>query len=582
MTMTARLEKLLPDVLDVFKRFPIAGGIAVVLCIYMNALGFEGSFNWDWDAALSASAAFLAAGAGHLFAESRKFSRLGNTVIAAAMGVVGFALMFFYSTFQPAELFMFPGLILLLMVAGFLHQHASQGAVWLFNMRLSLAIILAIVIALVFGLGLAAIVAGLNFLLNVDLGQNAYQHIWIVAVCLVGPIYGLSLVPTNLAEEINIADHKGNLIERGVSMLVNYVMVPLVIVYAVILHAYALKIIINGALPKGEIGIIVSLFAIGGTATWLIGWPWREQGTWLLRWFMRGWFWLIPVPAVLLSIAIWRRVSDYGITTDRYGVALIAIWTALVFLYLVFRRNKADMRLIIGSAAALLLAASFGPQGAYSITASSQITRLQNLLQSNSVLKDGKVVGSLSSASSAIRQDAYSMIHAIKGSRGLNRIRLWFDPSVKLPEDDDRNGTWALADLIQVNLGLADPYTENDAVAFNPQMPLDLKLPAGVRLLGPLIVHDEPTKTFAFSNDVMLTFDRSEIKIRSGAKEWRTSLPDLVSKLHAQQKSDLTKTAPQIVPLEGGASLWITQAYGVNGKTPSIASMTVLIILPQP
>ncbi len=53
--------------------------------------------------------------------------------------------------------------------------------------------------------------------------------------------------------------------------------------YALILHAYAVKIIVSGSLPKGQVATMVSIFAVAGTGAWLIAWPWRETGTRLLR-----------------------------------------------------------------------------------------------------------------------------------------------------------------------------------------------------------------------------------------------------------------------------------------------------------
>ena len=45
---------------------------------------------------------------------------------------------------------------------------------------------------------------------------------------------------------------------------------------------------------------------------------------------MRHWFWLTVAPLALLVIAVWRRVSDYGVTPDRYWLALIALWLLIL------------------------------------------------------------------------------------------------------------------------------------------------------------------------------------------------------------------------------------------------------------
>ena len=252
---------------------------------------------------------------------------------------------------------------------------------------------MAVIVGLIFGGGLSAIIESLNFLFNADLPSRLHEHVWVTAAALIAPIYGLSLVPTRLDEELTLTGERDTLLERGVSVLVNYVLVPIVVVYTVILHAYAVKILLDGALPEGQIGLMVTIFALGGTATWLIAWPWRETGTWVLRFFMRFWFWFTIVPVILLAIAIWERVSTYGVTPDRYGIVIVAVWLAIVTLYLAIRRNRADMRVLLGSIALLLLIGSTGPWGANSVSISSQFARLVGFHESEKLLTpDGKIV----------------------------------------------------------------------------------------------------------------------------------------------------------------------------------------------
>jgi hypothetical protein len=269
--LTARLNQMLPDLLDTFKRFPVAVIAAIGLFVYINVVVVGHDTNSHFNTILAFAAVFFAAGAGHLIGEGR---RGWSLIYALLLGFGAGALIYFDVFFHASALYLFGGLLPLLMMAPYLHRGAEQGVVWLFNVRLALAIVLALVV----GLGLSAVLAGLHYLFNIEVNDELYQRIWALAVCVVGPLYGLSVIPRDLTEEIYLDTHKSGLIERGVSVLMNYVLVPLVIIYAVILHAYAIKILAAGELPKGQIGTIVSLFALGGTVTWLIGlWMRRLQ-----------------------------------------------------------------------------------------------------------------------------------------------------------------------------------------------------------------------------------------------------------------------------------------------------------------
>jgi hypothetical protein len=560
MGLTARMERLLPDLTGVFRRFPVAVLAAVILCGYLLSTGSRSFF--DGEAFSNALAGvFLAGGIGHLFAEGRTWEAAANWVLSAVLAISSAALVYFSAVFHTSMLFFFGGIVLLLLVAPFLRSGVKQGAVWLFNLRLALAVGLAIVVGVVFGLGVSAVVAGLNFLLNIDFGYDAYERIWTVATTLVGPVYGLSLVPKDLEEEIDLEAHQGSLLERGVSILVNYVMVPLALVYALILHAYGAKIAFLQSLPKGEIGLIVSLFAVGGTVTWLIGWPWREKGTVLLRWFMRGWFWLLPVPAVLLGIAIWRRVSDYGVTPDRYGIALVAVWTAFVFTYLTWRRNRADMRTIVGSAAVLLLVGSFGPLGAFSTTAASQVARLQVVLESVGVLKNGKVVTPLPSWKGIQSDTARSMVTALANVNGLTGIANWYEKPPELVLSGTKNW-WTLSNDVALSLGI--PGTSGQS-SLNFSMfantPIDHQWPGKTRFIGPLENLSIKQGITPFSGgDVKL--DEKDLVIAIQGTTSRMNIVKLMEPLNAEAKNASGKRKPVVVDVDARTSLVVEQAYG--------------------
>jgi hypothetical protein len=290
-----RLSRLTPDLASTLRRFPVPAAVSFLVCIYAN-LDAENLVHDGWSPSrplyAAGAAAFLAAGAADYFAAGLGWTRARATPLSLIAAILCAALVYGVATTHAMPLYFIAGLVLLLMIAGFLHRDASQASLWFFNLRLGLAALLAVIVGLVFGAGLSAIVESLRFLFELDLPSELHEHIWATALSLVGPIYGLSLSPRSLGEEVDLTGDGATLIERGVSILVNYVLVPIIIVYAVILHAYAVKIAIDGVLPKGQIGSMVTVYALGGTAAWIIAWPWRGKGTRLLRWFMQGWFWL--------------------------------------------------------------------------------------------------------------------------------------------------------------------------------------------------------------------------------------------------------------------------------------------------
>ena len=344
MTTTRPFARLIPDLTKILLRFPASVLASVVLCIVNNveiADGHTIGSHELWQINYALIAAFLAGGGGHLFAESRGWQRISTLLLGLALGTAAGALTYFQAVTETHHLFVLGGLVLALMVSAHMRSGTTQNAVWLFNARLGLAAVLSVIIGLIFAGGLSAIVASLNYLFNVEIDDTAYEHIWTTGVTLIGPIYGLTLVPANLHEELVLAD-EGNLLERGVAAIINYVLVPLAVIYAAILHIYAAKIAVTWELPKGQIGTMVMLFGFGMAATYLVARPWAQRGTKLLKWFLVSWYWFTIAPSALLAIAVWTRISDYGVTPERYGLVVVFAWLVAVAAYLGLRRSAAD------------------------------------------------------------------------------------------------------------------------------------------------------------------------------------------------------------------------------------------------
>lgn len=583
MRFAARLHRLVPDLSASLARFPVPALISVLLFVYGNldAAGIvSNGLVSDNQVYLGGAAAFMAAGAAHYFAQSRGLSRLTELLLALAAALIAGALAYWDVYFRSSHLFLFAGLLPLLMIAGFLRPGAKQGALWLFNLRLGLAVLLAVIVGLIFGGGLSAIIASLKFLFNADLPTYSYEHVWVTAMTLVAPLYGLSLMPVELNEEVALTGGRDTLIERGVSVLVNYVMVPIAVVYTLILHAYAVKILLDGALPKGQIALMVSIFAVGGTATWLIAWPWRETGTVVLRFFMRYWFWFTIVPVVLLAVAIQERISTYGVTPDRYGIALIAVWLALVTLYLAIRRNRADMRALLGSFAILVLLGSAGPWGANNLSIESQFGRLVGYFTTEKLLTpDGKIVDQPPALSPDGKREIGNILWSLNSLGGLDKLRPFFAGR----KDDPFAGAqskWDAMTNVRKLLGV-DIYTpEPDQVNFGADMPFAQDITGQGRLVGPIQVRMNAGET---PQPIWAKTDGQMLEITVGDRKWSLPVKPILEKVKAATATPEAQRLrqPVLYEAEPGLTLVIINAQGTLDGKPGYLNLGFWLILPQ-
>ena len=281
--------------------------------------------------------------------------------------------------------------LILVGLAGHLGRGESNATFWLFNHRLWLGALLALVGAGLFAAGLVAIIETLNLLFGIVLPAHSQEHILTVSLCFVAPVSFLAFAPRSFTDPIT-AREEGDFTMRAAAALVKFVLVPLLLVYTAILYAYAVKIALAWELPKGTLGGMVVGYLLVGAATLLVGYPSRETGGPLVRFFWRYWVELAALPVVLLFIAVGRRLADYGVTEQRYLMVLIGIWALILAVIRVVRGGNFDLRLVPGVLALLLLAASFGPGGAIGFSIMSQKEQLAALLTEKGMLVDGKIV----------------------------------------------------------------------------------------------------------------------------------------------------------------------------------------------
>lgn len=576
MGLRTYLEKIIPDIGDVIQRFPIPALVSVVTWIYYLAARPELSlFDIDGRPLTTGFAAFLAAGAASLFAEGRNWPPLRNSLLSLAVALIAGSIAWFRESLHTVPPYLISGLILVLMISPHLRRHVEQGAIWLFNLRFGMATLLAIIVGLLFSTGLSAIAETLRFLFDVKMPAHMHEYIWETGIMLVGPLYGLALIPKDIDEPVQLTAKKGDLLESGVSVLVNYVLAPLVIVYALILHAYAIKIALQWKLPDGEIGTIASIFALGGTGAWLIAWPWRDSGSRLLRFFMKYWFLLTIVPAILLVIAIVRRIGDYGVTVDRYGLALIAAWLVMLAPYLGFRRSHADIRAILGSCALLLLIGATGPWGANNTSIASQFARLERLLQDNGVLKDGRLVSTVPSLTSETAAAGETMVYALQEAGGLDRLKPWFVGFRKDPfaQTDD----WQISAAVLQALCLNDRSGVITHRTYIATAAGAVDVMAHSRLLGPLRF---PAAAGGNPPAVTMEVMDGALVLREGDKAWHIPLADLLAALSIPGQP-LADGGPPLVVKAGGITLAFDLLSMKPRDPPELMSANFWAVVPE-
>lgn len=329
------------------------------------------------------------------------------------------------------------GLLLFVAFAPF-GWRGGQNGFWQFNKSLCLRFITTMLFSGVLYAGLAIALAALDNLFGVDIPPKRYLELWAFIAGMFAVWFFLAGVPEDLDALESSADYP-----KVVRVFAQYILLPLVLVYFVILYAYVGKIVIEWTWPRGWVSGLILGYSATGMALFLLLHPAREGAGngWMRR--ASGWFYVSLAPLVVtLFLAMYRRISEYGITEGRYLGMVLAFWLAAMTLYFLLSGTK-NIRMLPGSLCAVAFAVSFGPWGAFEVSESDQVERLKALLERNAILVDGKVAAARDSVPIADRTRISSIIGYLHDIHGYDRIQPWF--SQPLTEETAGAGTKARA-----------------------------------------------------------------------------------------------------------------------------------------
>ena len=372
MSWMTRLGGRLPDFAEVARRFPAS---VAVMAAFTGWLILENHFS------LTAYKQSEYIGLGFIFAgyvsviaalivEARGGSSKLGGVVAFAFAALAFSLSYFSKNFNFTSVMGISGAILFLGNAAAWRMEREDRNVWNFTQKLWTGALFAAVGSVIFLLGMLAISEAVRALFGVNLDTLTMKTILPIGLAFLAPIYWLGTLPRfGEAEDVTELSFEA----RALSFLGTWMLAPLVIIYALIVLTYGVKILVQWDLPKGEIAQLVSPFIGVGMLVWLMLEPKVLKESGFVRFYRKAWHWVMLPAAVLLGVAVFVRVREYGFTLERFFLALVFVWSVVQSLWFtVLSKKKRDIRLPTALAAGLLI---FGAFAARPISLTQQFQR---------------------------------------------------------------------------------------------------------------------------------------------------------------------------------------------------------------
>ncbi len=410
---TTWFEGLAPDVTTTVRRFPFAivlAALATAAALPLFNEFYVFSFE-DWFRLfLGFACGAVCAVAGVFVVESRPTDRKLGFICLYAVPLVFFALAQVRDLGWVAPPLGLPAVSLLwlsvspvTMIGRGETRERQQNLFWWMNHQAIATAAIAAAGFLIIAVGIGAIERSLVFLFGIETGDIFYRWVLPVTGLFLTPVYWLSTLP-KASDFSEVQLERPDFIATAVGFLGQFVLVPLLFIYALILLAYTGMIAVTQELPQGTIGWMVLGFVVIGAAALLVLHPPFMRTRRLVRLFRASWFWLTLVPLALFFLAVWVRVDAYGLTSERVLLIAGGVWAAI--LAAVFLAGRGDIRLIPGLAGVILALLIVGPWNYVALPNYDQGARLSRLLglsePSASVAEPQWDEGQAQSAASAI------------------------------------------------------------------------------------------------------------------------------------------------------------------------------------
>ena len=261
------------------------------------------------------------------------------------------------------------------------------NAFWQYNKSLFIRAFTTVLYTGVLYAGISGAILAISELFDVNFGSNIYANLWFIMALPMSVIIFCAGVPNDINELESSTD-----LPKGLRIFVQFILIPLVVLYLLILYAYMGKIIVQWSLPQGWVTILIMVFSVLGMLAMLLVHPYQHQkeNSWV-KWYTKGYYVALLPLLILQYVAIFTRIGDYGFTAPRWAVLAITVWLTWITLYNVFfkGRNIVLIPLTLFITAFLFL---LGPLSHKSISISSQTAKINRLLTELKMVKNGKLL----------------------------------------------------------------------------------------------------------------------------------------------------------------------------------------------
>lgn len=311
------------------------------------------------------------------------------------------------------------------------------------------AFIISNIYSFIVFVGMSSIVFAINSLFNFNFGSIVYLRIGIISFILFNVITFFQDFPK---VRDSFTDYK---YPKAFKILLVYIITPLVIIYTLILLVYFIKILVLWQIPNNLIVNLVIWFS-SFAVIYLFFLSRVDSIAFINKFKVIFPISLFPLLAMMF-FAIYLRISEYGLTENRYIVIAAGLWVFLSLIYYIFYRNNSNITIPI-FLAIIILITGIGPASAIKLSTRSQNARFERLLKENNMIA-GQFINSDVNVESSVKNQIIDIVSYMDKRNRIEELK-YLPKDFKLSEENFTR-VFGFSNKIEDKTYLGYSYTDN-------------------------------------------------------------------------------------------------------------------------
>lgn len=311
------------------------------------------------------------------------------------------------------------------------------------------AFIISNIYSFIVFVGMSSIVFAMNSLFNFNFGSIVYLRLGIISFILFNVITFFQDFPK---VRDSFTDYK---YPKAFKILLVYIITPLVIIYTLILLIYFIKILVLWQIPNNLIVNLVIWFS-SFAVIYLFFLSRVDSIAFINKFKVIFPISLFPLLAMMF-FAIYLRISEYGLTENRYIVIAAGLWVFLSLIYYIFYRNNSNITIPI-FLAIIILITGIGSASAIRLSTRSQNARFERLLKENNMIA-GQYINSDVNVDSSVKNQIIDIVSYMDKRNRIEELK-YLPKEFKLSEENFTR-VFGFSNKIEDKTYLGYSYTDN-------------------------------------------------------------------------------------------------------------------------